>query len=67
MSTREKMVEAMEAVMAQHDDQEVPEGLGEKDWCRACANCGELPTVKGGIGLCGPCTFGEAETAGGNW
>ena len=31
-----------------------------------CTVCGESPTVTA-TGLCGPCTFGEAETAGGNW
>jgi hypothetical protein len=36
------------------------------DWTRHCANCNETPVVKS-TGLCGPCTFGEADTAGGNW
>lgn len=36
------------------------------DWTRKCQNCGETPIVPE-TGLCGPCTFGEAETAGGNW
>lgn len=31
-----------------------------------CEVCGELPTVEN-TGLCGPCCFGEASTAGGNW
>jgi len=38
----------------------------EKDWETPCDNCGETPTVKA-TGLCGPCSFGEEETAGGNW
>ena len=38
----------------------------EPDWNTPCDNCGEVPTVPL-TGLCGPCTFGEAETAGGNW
>jgi len=38
----------------------------EKDWENECEVCGGLPTVPA-TGLCGPCTFGEAETAGGNW
>lgn len=37
-----------------------------KDYSRGCQVCGCKPVVKG-IGLCGPCTFGEAETADGNW
>lgn len=37
-----------------------------KDWKRKCEVCGQRPVVKA-TGLCGPCTFGEAETQGGNW
>lgn len=36
------------------------------DWTRGCENCGQKPIVPA-TGLCGPCTFGEADTAGGNW
>lgn len=36
------------------------------DWGRGCGNCGAKPVVAAS-GLCGPCTFGEADTAGGNW
>ena len=36
------------------------------DWTKHCENCGETPVVPL-TGLCGPCTFGEADTAGGNW
>lgn len=39
---------------------------GEPDWTGKCDNCGESPIVPE-TGLCGPCTFGEAETVGGNW
>jgi len=38
----------------------------EPDWNGKCDNCGESPTVPD-TGMCGPCTFGEADTAGGNW
>lgn len=38
----------------------------EPDWERQCFNCEETPIVPV-TGMCGPCTFGEAETAGGNW
>lgn len=37
-----------------------------KNWEVACCNCGEKPTVCE-TELCGPCCFGEADTAGGNW
>ena len=38
----------------------------EKDWTRGCEVCGQKPVVRA-TGLCGPCTWGESETAGGNW
>jgi hypothetical protein len=43
-----------------------PEQAFEKDWSRACEICTQKPVVKA-TGMCGPCTFGEAETQGGNW
>ena len=36
------------------------------DWTGNCLICGESPIVPA-TGMCGPCTFGEAETVGGNW
>jgi CO dehydrogenase/acetyl-CoA synthase alpha subunit len=36
------------------------------DWKRKCMNCGASPIVPV-TGMCGPCTFGEADTADGNW
>ena len=36
------------------------------DWSGKCENCGASPIVPA-TGLCGPCTFGEADAAGGNW
>jgi hypothetical protein len=39
---------------------------GDKNWDTPCQNCDALPTVYP-FDLCGPCCFGEAETAGGNW
>lgn len=36
------------------------------NWEVGCEVCGNKPTV-GDLGLCGPCCFGEADTAGGNW
>lgn len=38
----------------------------DKDWDTPCQNCGQVPTVHP-VALCGPCCWGEAETAGGNW
>ena len=38
----------------------------EPDWTKACDVCGQTPIVPD-TGMCGPCTFGEAATAGGNW
>lgn len=42
------------------------EEVGGVDWEHECDNCGATPVVSG-IGLCGPCCFGEADTMGGNW
>jgi hypothetical protein len=36
------------------------------DWEGECEVCGQSPIVPI-TGLCGPCTWGEAETVGGNW
>ena len=38
----------------------------EPDWEGTCEVCGARPIVPF-TGLCGPCTWGEAETADGNW
>lgn len=38
----------------------------EPDWTHQCENCGATPVVPL-TGMCGPCTFGEAETADGKW
>jgi CO dehydrogenase/acetyl-CoA synthase alpha subunit len=38
----------------------------EPDWRGTCKACGASPIVPI-TGMCGPCTFGEADTAGGNW
>lgn len=37
-----------------------------KNWATKCDNCQQVPTV-GSSGLCGPCFFGEADTANGEW
>lgn len=38
----------------------------EPDWNGKCDVCGDSPILPA-TGMCGPCTFGEADTAGGNW
>lgn len=38
----------------------------DPDWEGECEVCGQSPIVPL-TGLCGPCTWGEADTAGGNW
>lgn len=37
-----------------------------KNWTIKCENCQQVPTV-GKSRLCGPCYFGEADTANGEW
>ena len=39
---------------------------GDKNWSVKCQLCDATPTVHP-TALCGPCCFGEAATAGGNW
>jgi hypothetical protein len=39
---------------------------GDQDWKTKCCVCGAVPTVHP-LGLCGPCCFGESDTAGGEW
>lgn len=36
------------------------------DWSKKCMVCGQGPVLPL-TGMCGPCTFDEAETFGGNW
>lgn len=36
------------------------------DWTRECSSCGAKPVVPV-TGLCGVCTWGDPECAGGNW
>ena len=36
------------------------------DWSGKCEMCGQSPIVPV-TGMCGPCTFGEADTIGGDW
>lgn len=45
----------------------IAEGDGvSPDYGRACEVCGARPILPA-TQMCGPCTFGEAETADGNW
>jgi hypothetical protein len=46
----------------------VPEKLEgrEPDWNGKCKVCGASPIVPE-TGMCGPCTFGESDTMGGDW
>jgi hypothetical protein len=36
------------------------------DYTNACEVCGATPVHKV-TGMCGPCSFGEVDTLGGNW
>lgn len=59
--------EKRKAPMVTREPEPEPEDPRIKpDWSRDCDNCGERPIVPM-TGMCGPCTFGEAETMGGNW
>lgn len=51
---------------AKHGGGELHDVDTEPDYDGECENCGASPVVPL-TGLCGPCTFGEADTMGGNW
>lgn len=48
------------------DTREVYDDEIKPDWDHDCDICGARPIVPLS-GMCGPCTFGEAETAMGAW
>ena len=50
-----------EKAETKQDDQDM-----EPDWTGTCEVCGASPIVPA-TGMCGPCTFGEADTVNGNW
>ena len=47
-------------------DTVVLEERNEPNWEGQCIVCGASPTHPL-TDMCGPCTFGEADTIGGNW
>jgi len=51
---------------SKQNNNEVDPESTEPDWSEECMVCGMSPTLPL-TGMCGPCTFGEAETIGGNW
>jgi len=51
---------------ANKEPQEATQEEMKPDWTRTCEVCGATPVVPL-TGMCGPCTFGDASTAGGNW
>lgn len=64
--SRIRRAKARKDVAQSHHSSHDEAPADEKDWDTPCQNCGQLPTVHP-TALCGPCCFGEAETAGGNW
>ncbi len=48
------------------DDDDAFDGDSEPNWEGKCEVCGSSPTHPL-TGMCGHCTFGEADTMGGNW
>lgn len=46
--------------------EEVDQSELDPDWEVECEVCGQKPVMPL-TGMCGPCTFGEAETANGEW
>ena len=52
--------------MSEQKEKETTKKDTAPDWTRQCEVCGASPVVPM-TGMCGPCTFGEADNAGGNW
>lgn len=67
--TEKRKRQKLQARQRKHPEQQ-PRGNHcdgtEPDWSGECEVCGQSPIVPL-TGMCGPCTFGEAETIGGNW
>lgn len=65
-----KMVAAeglMQHKLAKHTAKKVKAATDDTpNWKGRCEVCGQSPTHPL-TGMCGPCTFGEADTMGGNW
>jgi hypothetical protein len=61
-----QLSKGMEKFMEKHQARDKRPKDMKPDWAGTCENCGASPIVPL-TGMCGPCTFGEAETAGGNW
>jgi hypothetical protein len=57
---KRKKLEVEKTVIERGDPRIVP------DYSRGCINCGDKPIVPM-TRMCGPCTWGEASTANGNW
>lgn len=58
--------QAVRANRKKFNARSVPAAETEPDWGGECEVCNSTPIVPA-TGMCGPCTFGEAETIGGNW
>jgi len=58
---KRKPVEREANFDVEDDEQEM-----KPDWNGKCEVCGASPVVPA-TGMCGPCTFGEADTVNGNW
>lgn len=52
--------------LRKHEKREARQRRTEPDWGGRCEVCDASPIVPL-TGMCGPCTFGEAETVNGNW
>lgn len=52
--------------IAKHNSGKMHDADTQPDWEGECSVCGQSPIVPV-TGLCGPCTWGEADTMDGNW
>lgn len=61
---RKKKAKKVQLVATAQKRQRFPDT--QPDYTRECIVCGATPVV-GELDMCGPCTFGESDTADGNW
>lgn len=56
-----------ETVQIEDDDRSnICDDCNKPVYNKKCDNCGDSPVHKI-TGMCGPCTFGDSTTSGGNW
>lgn len=64
--TQEQAVDAVETECKAEARANAKKKGKDAEWGE-CESCGQMECLVVEVGLCGPCCFGEADTAFGNW